>query len=71
MATIFYHEGITTKSYPKNTHWWVGYFMNEPLHLYRFFIGYWILKRGWIFILAPFFILPVVSSLPAGLFHLF
>jgi hypothetical protein len=21
-----------------------------------FFIGYWILKRGWIFILAPFFI---------------
>ena len=26
------------------------------LILSRFFIGYWILKRGWISILAPFFV---------------
>jgi hypothetical protein len=26
----------------------------QCVHLLRFFIGYWILKRGWIFILAPF-----------------
>ncbi len=27
-----------------------------PVLLYRFFIGYWILKRGWISILALFYI---------------
>ena len=26
----------------------------QSLTSLRFFIGYWILKRGWIFILAPF-----------------
>ncbi len=34
----------------------LGYILNqnEGLHLFRFFIGYWILKRGWISILALF-----------------
>ena len=38
------------------------------LILSRFFIGYWILKRGWISILAPFFVSSesvVLSSEPA------
>ena len=35
----------------------MGYCSYEifSLILSRFFIGYWILKRGWISILAPFF----------------
>lgn len=31
----------------------------SSLSLFRFFIGYWILQRGWISILAPFFLLIV------------
>jgi len=42
----------------------LGYILNqnEGLHLSRFFIGYWILKRGWISILALFYFNPFPAS---------
>ena len=38
----------------KSTHFVVLWVEKSTLSLHRFFIGYWILKRGWIFILALF-----------------
>ncbi len=39
----------------ESTHFEVLQETKRALPLHRFFIGYWILKRGWIFILALFF----------------
>jgi len=47
----------------KSTQFMVLQERKRVLPLHRFFIGYWILKRGWIFILALFLFLPVQSSL--------
>jgi hypothetical protein len=41
----------------RNTPFRVQIKINTWLSLTRFFIGYWILKRGWIFILALFLLL--------------
>ena len=45
----------------KSTHFMVLQSTKRILPLPRFFIGYWILKRGWIFILALFYFSEVIA----------